>query len=379
MAKRKRRGPTLDDKFLGPKPSYGEHNPIPTDPKEMSDEFRRGTYWYYYNQNHKKAEESVLKYCTLHLNFSKKELANIKKIEKWRLRPLHKFVSMVFSGWPVGVGEYGWDELEKKLREFERQGSLIKKEESQKPKPPVISPQERTKAKVMDTIYADWDEVIVDGWFDGNYTQKFGAYNRFKLHGLKSNSIKIFKDMLMMDYENITEAYNKTCEQCVEAYSHMSKPEKRKMIKQFDDVFADLDRLRDSFKSQRTPRLRKRRTSDAQVSKLQYCQEDIESKLTSINPILVPGKNKVYIYNRKTRKLIEYVCSSIDGIEISGTSIKNFDEASRQATVRKPDEVLPDILNRTELQIDKIWNSFTTKITKPTGRINKDCIIMRVM
>ena len=93
----------------------------------------------------------------------------------------------------------------------------------------------------------------------------------------------------------------------------------------------------------------------------------------------MPGKHKVFIYNRKTKKLIEYICSSIDGIEISGTSIKNFDDSSRQATLRKPDEILPDILNRTERQIDKIWDSLTTKINKPTGRINKDCIIMRVM
>ena len=380
MAKRKnKRAPTLIDKYLGAKPSYGEHNPIPTDPKEMETEWRRGTYYFYYQQNNKKADEAIIKYCTLNLKFTKKQIANIKKVEKWRLRPLYKIVSMVFAGWPVGTGTYRWNELEEKLREFERQGSLIKKQESKKPKAPVISPQERTRAKVMDTIYAEWDEIIVEGWFDGNYTQKFGTYNRFKMHGLKSNAINVFKDMLIRDYENITEAYNKTCDQCVEAYSHMTKAEKRKMIKQIDEVFADLDRLRDSFKSQRTPRLRKRKTSDAQVSRLQYCKEDIDAKLTSINPILVPGKHKVFIYNRKTKKLIEYICSSIDGIEISGTSIKNFDDSSRQATLRKPDEILPDILNRTERQIDKIWDSLTTKINKPTGRINKDCIIMRVM
>jgi hypothetical protein len=36
------------------------------------------------------------------------------------------------------------------------------------------------------------------------------------------------------------------------------------------------------------------------------------------------------------------------------------------------------VLNKTEKQIEKIWETLTTKIDKPTGRINADCILMRV-
>jgi hypothetical protein len=189
----------------------------------------------------------------------------------------------------------------------------------------------------------------------------------------------MFKALLDDEYNNIKEAYERTCDQCVEAYSHYSKPEKRMIIKQLDDIFEDLEKLRSSFKAGRTPRTLKRKTSDAQVAKLQYCQEDIESKLTSINPILIPGKHKLFVYNKKTKKLIQYETSSATGFEISGTSIKNFDGSSKCATLRKPDEVLPMILNKTEKQIDKIWDTLTTKITKPTGRINAECILMRIL
>ena len=148
-------------------------------------------------------------------------------------------------------------------------------------------------------------------------------------------------------------------------------------MKQYEDAFADIERLRDSFKAQRKPRAIKPKASDKQIEKLQYCKEDEDAKLTSINPILIPRKHKLFVYNRKNKKLIEYTCSSVDGFIVSGTSIKNFDDTSRQATLRKPDVVLPDILNRTEKQIDKIWETLTTKIDKPTGRINSDCILMR--
>ena len=94
---------------------------------------------------------------------------------------------------------------------------------------------------------------------------------------------------------------------------------------------------------------------------------------------MIPTKNKLYIYNCKNKKLIEYVTHSTTGFEVSGTSIKNFDKVdSKQATLRKPDEILPMILGKTEKQIEKIWNTLTTKIDNPTGRVNADCILMRV-
>ena len=88
---------------------------------------------------------------------------------------------------------------------------------------------------------------------------------------------------------------------------------------------------------------------------------------------------KVWIYNTKQGKLAEYFCESGQGFEISGSTIKNFSpELSKITKLRKPAEILPQILNKTEFQIKKIWKGLTTKIYQPTGRINKDCIIMRV-
>ena len=128
------------------------------------------------------------------------------------------------------------------------------------------------------------------------------------------------------------------------------------------------------------PRAKKPKTSDKQVERLQYKQEDIDAKLASINPVVIPGKNKLWVYNTKQRTLAEYSTDSAHGFEVSGTTIKNFEDGSSRITkLRKPDDILPEILNRTERQIDKIWGTLTTKINKPTGRINKDCILLRVL
>ena len=94
------------------------------------------------------------------------------------------------------------------------------------------------------------------------------------------------------------------------------------------------------------------------------------------NPVLIPGSNYIWMYNVKQKKLTEFMTSSATGFEVRGSTLYNW-ETGRVATLRKPDEILPQILNKTVKQIDKIWDGLTTKIGKPTGRINKDCVILR--
>jgi len=374
--KKKRHGPSLEDQYLGAEPSYGPHNPI--EDSEKTKEFDRGVKWFYYYENRKKAHTAILHYAKHDLKLTQKQLGNLNKNPVWKINQAnYKPIAMHQAGW-VGA-PLNLEPVNQRLRDLVKEGEKIKLEKlKESPPKPVISPQERTRRKVVETIWSDWDSTIVEGWFTENFTQKFSAYNRFRGHGLKSNSINIFKGMLETEYNNIKEAYEKTCEQCVEAYAHISKGNKKKILKQFEEVFADLEKLRTSFKATRAPRALKPKTSDKQVERLQYMKESIDDKLVSINPVLIPGSHKLYVYNTKQRRLFEYTTDSIHGFEVAGTTIKNFDDESRVTVLRKPEEILPQILNKTEKQIEKVWGTITTKINKPTGRINADCIIMRV-
>jgi len=368
--KKRKRGPSLDDKYLGSEPIY-------TAESEFNDSnWTKGASWYNYFYKTKDYMPTTYQFAMDYCGYDKKKIQVLKRQKDYRFMSVNKLIKLYYRGWV-----YSDEQLEKVKDFINDQYQLALKmqkiEEAQKKNVVVISPAERTRRKVLETIHHDWDTEIVDGWLEGNFTQKFSAYNRWKMHGLKGNAINMFKALLDAEYDNIKAAYDKTCDQCVEAYSNFTKGEKNKILKQFEEVFEDLDRLKLSFKASKTPRTRKTKSSDAQVSRLQYCAEDIDAKLTSINPIMVPGKHKLFVYNIKQRKLMEYTTTAIDGFIISGTSIKNFDKTSRSATLRKPDEILPMILNKTEKQIEKIWGTITTKITKPTGRINSDCILMR--
>ena len=389
MAKRKRRLKNADEALMGPKPAYqildGKLHLILSGKTKVIkdadkvDEYRRATNWFYYYENKKNAATVCQNYAKNNLGYTKDQINNLKKVADWKYRMgTYQHIEMLNNGWPE-LSEKLMDMIKEKLSKAEKEGSKIVKQISTKPKAPVIPPAERTRRKLIETLYADFDEIIVEGWFNEVFDQKFNLYSRFKGHGFKGNAIEPFRRMIMPEYECIKDAYEKTCDQAVEAYSHISKSNKRKMLNMYDDMFKDMDKLKQSFKAQRLPRAIKRKTSDEQVTNLQYLNECEDSKLASINPVLIPGKSKLWVYNTKQRRLTEYVTTATDGFLLAGTSIKNHDvKLSKTATLRKPDDMLPIVLSKTEKQLDKFWQDITTKISSPNGRINKDCILMRV-
>ena len=374
----KRRLKSADELYMGPEPSFGAHNPIPEDIEERKKLWHKSCHWFYYFENKKVGETTVLNYCKNVLKFDKTQMMNMKKVPGWKLRMRHyQPIQMINHGWegiPLDLNT-----LHSSLYALEAEGAKILKELPVVPKKPVIPPAERTRIKLLETLYADYDEIIVEGWFEEDYKQKFNLYSRFKGHGFKGNAIEPFRRMILPDYEAIKDAYDKTCDQAVEAYSHIGKADKRKILRQFEDMFKDMDKLKASFKAARVPRAHKRKTSDEQVKNLKFKIECEDSKLASISPVLIPGKHKLWVYNTKNRRLCEYITHSTEGFLIAGTSIKNHDEkASKQATLRKPDDMLPKILSLSEKKLEKFWDDITTKITSPNGRINNDCILMRV-
>ena len=367
---------------MGPKPSYGPHNPIPESNEDRQKEYRRATHWFYYFENKKKASETVLTYCKRVLKFNKNQIANMKKLPDHKYRiGVSQHVEMINCGW----SGYPFNEeyIHNKLYECEKLGRAIKKAEDKKPKVPVIPPIERTRKKVMETIHADFDTMVVDKWMDGEFDPKvviFPTYGLLQLHKIKGAGIKMFEEKVRFEYDLVSDAYHKRCDQAVEAYSHIKKGNLKKMLTVMEKIFDDIDRLRANTKVTKIPRAKKPKASDKQVEKLNYKVQDDEAKLVSINPIMIPGKNKLFVYNTKQRVLAVYSNDSASGFEVKGSTVYNWDEKfSMSTTLRKPDDVLPQILTKTEKQIDKVLSSLTTKVKKPTGRINKDCILLRVL
>ena len=383
MARKKAGMPraTLDDKMMGPEPAWTEGD---ITEENYSRELNWGLRWYNYFWKPKNYIKPAIKYAEDVLKYSKKAIANLKKLKDWQisLNPgPGRLAQVALRGFPTDkFADYLENKYEKCLELAKEIVAEEKQEEKQKAKKPVISPADRMRMKVTDTIMGDFDEIVVDSWMEDNYKVEFDTYNLLKKHDIKGTGLNIFKQRVEEYHLEISDAYDKKCDQAVEAYSHVKRSDLRKMKKQLETILSDIEKIRTAQKQTRKPRAHKAKASDKQVEKLQYCKENNEAKLASINPVLIPGAQRLYMFNVKNKKLTEFVSDSTSGFEVSGTSLKNYDPAlSRCVTLRKPDDVIPGVMTKTVKQIDNIWKTLTTKTTKPTARINNDCILLRVL
>ena len=372
---------TIDDKMMGPEPAWVDGD-ITTE--NYSKELNWGLRWYNYYWKPKQYVKPALKYAKDVLNYSKKDIDSLKKLKDWQLSLTPgpgRLAQIALRGFPTDeFADYLKDKYDECLRLANEIVAEEQEEKKQKAKKPVISPAERMRMKVVDTIMGDFDEMVVDSWMDDVYDTEFDTYTLLKKHDIKGTGLNIFKQRVEEYHLEISDAYDKKCDQAVEAYSHVKRTNLRKMKKQLKDILSDIEKIRMAQKQTRKPRAHKAKASDKQVEKLQYCKENVDAKLASINPVTIPGAQRLYMFNVKNKKLTEFVSNSSSGFEVSGTSLKNFDPAlSRCITLRKPDDVIPGVMTKTVKQIDNLWKNLTTKTTQPTARINNDCILLRVL
>ena len=241
-----------------------------------------------------------------------------------------------------------------------------------------ISPAVRLMRKINNTIMQELLD-LEDKWIDGE-DATINIYDRFKYHGLTNTAISHVKPMIegwLLDYED---AYYKRCDQAVEGYSHLKRSTLNHRIKVCKAMLEDLERIRSATKASRNVKVKRPKSIDKQVSRVQYKKEDNDFKIVSINPIQIPTKTRLYAFNTKNKMVTEYITESPNGFEISGSTIKNFSkDLSRTICLRKPLDFLPIVLQKTPNQINDAWKLLKTKTKVPNGRINKDTILLRVL
>ena len=296
----KRRVKSIDEAVMGREPLWDDSNPCPAldDPKRDG-QWSKASHWYGYFFKSKDHIPIVLKYCKEELGYSKSDIQALKKLPAWKLG-MHagSWVRIFYRGW---IYSDEWkNRLAEKISKYLIEAKALKAEADAKPKKKVIPPAVRMRNKMIATIYADFDDMVVEKWMEGTFDKiRFPTYNLCTYHGIKGAAVNMFREKVQFEYDLIYDAYHKQCDQAVEAYSHIKKGDKRKMLNVMDNIFKDLDSLKSAAKATRKPRLKRPKMSDQQVINLNYCKEDLDAKLVSINPVLIPNKKRLFVYNVK--------------------------------------------------------------------------------
>lgn len=251
------------------------------------------------------------------------------------------------------------------------------KEEDTERKP--VNIQERLESKVMSTLVDNFDSML-ELWMKGE--DKVSSLNISVLmnnHNVPAMGLKFLLPKIEKLLKELQDAKAGLYEEVVQGYAYLTKKGLNYRIEACEDMLNQIVKVTHSKKAERKPRVKKAKSAEKQVSRLKFMQASAEYSIKSVSPMSIPGSHRVFVFNTKNRVLTCFESASEAGLEVKGSAIKNFTEtASYNLRLRKPNDVLPDILSKTSKQIDKVIDAIKSKKSVPNGRINDKTIILRI-
>ncbi len=246
-----------------------------------------------------------------------------------------------------------------------------------KPKAVVINIQDRIRAKADDCIAeleGQVDELIASG-FSAN-SQPYAVFHTLQIKDAQTKYIVEWAKSKRIEFDDVMNTDDKELK---EAYSNFTKPQLKKMVAYFDQVILDCQKVSGEKTKSRKPRKRKAKSPDQLVAKLNYLPEFKELGLTSVKVTDIIGAMSLWVFNTKTRKLGVYHAEDAGGLSVKGSTILNFAESkSMQKKLRKPEVVLPEVLNGGKVILRNLLDGINSVPHWLNGRINKDTILLKV-
>lgn len=231
---------------------------------------------------------------------------------------------------------------------------------------------------IQDRILEKAKEVAgeLDGQLDDFMLAGKPAGFKLNFTNLNSAIAKQVAPMYKTQLAEIEEAIEGEDEQLVEGYSNFTKPQ----LKRYRDLLQSIiDQCEQAKKIVRKPRIRKAKPAGDVVKRLKFKKEDTELGLKSVSAPTIVGATELWVYNTKYRKLQVYRAIENSSLTVKGTSILNYDTStSGSKTLRKPKEQLTAMLSMTKRPLGAAYKAIKGKEATPNGRINEECILLKV-
>lgn len=320
--------------------------------------------WYHSNKENKDAVKYIQDYC-------KKNKIDGRIVGSQNFLTVAWLCRAEMNG--NNLGQYGKKYLTQKLKGM----VVVEKDIDQEIVVPTVNIQDRLKEKVSE-IAGDLEGAIDDYILSGFKDSKSPfALMQDRTKGLHANRlVEIFKRRRA----EFDEVLNSKDASLKEGYSNFSKPQIKKIIAYCDSIITDALKISGQAKASRKPRKRKVKTAEQLLGKLNYLTESKEFKLKSVAPKQILGATQVWVFNVKTKALGVYHSEDASGFSVKGSTLQNFSEMkSIMKRLRKPEQILPDVLTGGKVALRNIFGKLTTKESLLTGRLNKDTIILRVI
>ena len=241
------------------------------------------------------------------------------------------------------------------------------------PKPSVRDYMQDKIAEVIGEL-----EGAVDAFLKED--KEFDLYNYLQANSIPKPYCKDIDEWARKRGTEFTEVYKTVDKDTKDGYSNISRRQQVNLVKMFGAFIVDLEKYTQFKKANRKPRVTKAKPPAVQVARIKFKKEDTELGIKSVNPSEMVGASQVWVYNVKYKRLAAYRSDSVQGIQVKGSTLQNYDpDMSECRSIRRPEAFLKVLLDASKVKLRKLLSDLTTKGYDVTGRINDECIIVRVI
>lgn len=268
------------------------------------------------------------------------------------------------------------NELFEKAKSAAAKVSSIKPVVEDKPAKPVVSIQDRIAMKASE-VGGEFDGLI-DDYIKFDKEPDFAAY--LKANEISPQVAKLIPAFYVKTIAELKEALEGKDKQLVEGYSNFTKVKLRRLIKFYESIEDVCAQQAVSAKAAkvRKPRMKKEKPASVVAKNVKYLKEFAELGLTSEKPEKLVGCSEAWIYNTKYKKVQVYRAEGDGKMTVKGSSIIGYQVATSGAkTLRKPEQT-KDFVAMTKRTFDQAFKALKTKESAVNGRINQDCVILKV-
>jgi hypothetical protein len=368
-----------DEKYTGREPVWDTERAAAMSQDEFDHFLRKSFFYYNYYYTQKDCKKHVVKWMQDN-QYSKADVSKFVRSPD-RAIPMTAcgLVMAARQGMPMREKELTY--LKDRLHEAINSDDIEPEVATDKttPVPVVRAPTIQDRLNEKTAEHLAHFEGLYDDVIAGNDV-KPDAFNYLTANTVPQSQINKFVELFNNRKTELTIAQAKEDEDLAEAYKHYKAADFKRHYAFFDSVLDALDQYRSVKKTQKKARVKRAPNKEKVVSKLKYMKEEKTLKLVSINPVDIVGAQELWVYNTKTRKLYKYIADSLQGpLGVKGTSITGYDEVkSVGKTLRKPEEKLKEFARATKVQLRKFLEDIKATETQGNGRINAECVLLRI-
>lgn len=217
---------------------------------------------------------------------------------------------------------------------------------------------------------------MIDEFVSNAKQPKFEAY-------LKGNDIpaavaKLIPAMYEKIIAELQEVLKGEDEQLVEGYSNFTKPQIRKLLKQYESIVEACEQQAVSAKKIRKTRVVMEKSATAVAKSVKYMKEFPELQLTSERPEKIVGASEVRIFNTKYNVMQVYRAEKDCKLSIKGTTIIGYSVVESFGKPVRAAEQVKELAGMTKKSFDQAMVAIKNKAQTVNGRINENCVIVKV-